>query len=328
MTSATPTAAEIRHAAQLLRTGQVVAFPTETVYGLGADATQPLAVARVFEIKQRPHFDPLIVHIPDTASARQLVLDFPPEAEELARRFWPGPLTLVLPRQPLVADLVTSGLSNVGVRVPNHPVALALLQAAQCPVAAPSANPFGGISPTLASHVRDQLGEKVDYILDGGPCAIGVESTVLSLLPGQKPCLLRPGGLPLEDLEAVLGPISLPSATSDSAPQLSPGLLTRHYAPRTPLQVLGLESLTHYRPPANQRTGLLLFTSTVDISPFTYVETLSTAFDLRTIAAGLFAALRRLDAMPLDLILTHWVPPHGLGLAINDRLRRASATDA
>ena len=215
--------------------GGVVAFPTETVYGLGANAFDRAAVQRVFEIKNRPRFDPLIVHVADARQVRDLVRDFPAEARMLARRFWPGPLTLVLPKIDRLPDLVTAGLPTVAIRIPNHALALALLEEVGSPVAAPSANPFGMLSPTTAEHVRDQLGDQVDVILDGGPCAVGVESTIVSFC-GARPTLLRPGGIAAEDLEAVLGPLVCPSP-HEPVP-LAPGRLPRHYAPRTPLVAL------------------------------------------------------------------------------------------
>lgn len=259
----TTSSADIATAAAILRAGGLVAFPTETVYGLGANALDVRAVARIFDVKGRPRFDPLIVHVPDRAHAEALVTGFPPPAQQLADRFWPGPLTLVLPKTEVVPDLVTAGGSTVAIRVPDHPLALALLRASGVPIAAPSANLFGRVSPTTAAHVREQLGDQIDLILDGGPCRVGVESTVLQLTSDGPPRLLRPGGITLEELEAVLGPIdatcrvgcahqpvdtaSLDSAGSpigghsppcDSAPFASPGMLPQHYAPRTPLVLM------------------------------------------------------------------------------------------
>jgi L-threonylcarbamoyladenylate synthase len=309
---------EIQKAAQIIQDGGLVAFPTETVYGLGADATNPLAVARVFEVKNRPQFDPLIVHVADLRQAEILVTRFPKDAFKLAEKFWPGPLTLVLPKGSVIPDLVTSSLPSVALRVPHHPVALELIQASGRPIAAPSANPFGGISPTTAQHVRRSLGEKIDFILDGGPCLIGVESTVISFM-GEIPVLLRPGGLALEEIEAVIGPVTVGVSTSGAAPQ-APGQLESHYAPRTPMALLDrIPELDK-----NKRTGLLSLGPPADFSPFQAVEILSSSGDLREAAANLFAAMRRLDELGLDQIVALQVPSQGLGRAINDRLTRAA----
>ncbi len=324
--------ADISRAAAILRKGGLVAFPTETVYGLGANALNERAVARVFEVKGRPRFDPLIVHIAGMEWLERLTTEFPPPARQLAEQFWPGPLTLVLPKTSAVPDLVTAGGSTVAVRMPDHPVALGLLRAADLPIAAPSANLFGRISPTNAEHVREQLGPLIDLILDGGPCRIGVESTVLQLTP-QGPLLLRPGGTTLEEIEAVIGKVHLPSpaGTESASPGLvSPGTLPQHYAPRTPLV------LTAETPGVNdgdsrlgKRIGILAFrdadTASRDAdSRFAAVEVLSHSGNLREAAANLFAALRRLDAAGLDLIVAETFPEVGLGRALNDRLRRAA----
>ncbi len=305
-------------AAEILRFGGVVAFPTETVYGLGANAFNRRAVARVFEIKNRPHFDPLIVHVADRRQARCLVKDFPADAWKLAERFWPGPLTLVLPKIDSLPGLVTAGLPSVAIRVPNHAVALAMLWETGVPVAAPSANPFGMVSPTTAEHVRDQLGDQVDLILDGGPCPVGVESTIVSFC-GPRPTLLRAGGLPVEEIEAVIGPLDVPAA-EEKVP-LSPGRLPRHYAPRTPL-ILGSENDPL---PFEGRLGLLCLKPPREAGRFAAVEALSRNGDLHEAAARLFAAMRRLDRMNLDYIVARPVPNHGIGQALMDRLTRASS---
>ncbi len=304
---------EIQTAAKILREGGLVAFPTETVYGLGADAGNPLAVARIFEVKARPSFDPLIVHVPGLDAARKLVTSFPEKAMKLALRFWPGPLTLVLPKTSTVPDIVTSGLPSVAVRVPDHPMALDLLRETDRPIAAPSANPFGGVSPTTAAHVREGLGDLLDLVLDGGPCRVGVESTIVSFL-ADPPVLLRPGGIPLEELRAVVGGIETDPAKR-SAP-LAPGQLATHYATTTPLY---LENA----PPASRR-GFLGLRMPEDPDRFERIEVLAAGDDLRQAAANLFSALRRLDAAGLDLIEAERVPDRGLGLAINDRLFKAS----
>jgi L-threonylcarbamoyladenylate synthase len=224
---------EIRQAAALLRAGKLVAFPTETVYGLGANALDPEAVARIFAAKGRPTSSPIIVHISSMEMVKTVVAEWPGVAQCLAEKFWPGPLTLVLKKQPAVPDLVTAGLPTVGVRLPAHPVALALIERAQLPIAAPSANRFTQLSPTTAEHVREGLGGLVDYILDGGPCVVGIESTVLSLT-SSAPVLLRPGGISRQQIEAVIGPVTLQARPSSEA-HPSPGMHPRHYSPRTRL---------------------------------------------------------------------------------------------
>lgn len=305
----TPDAAGLDRAAQLLRDGRLVAFPTETVYGLGADATNDLAVARVFEAKGRPRFNPLIVHVPSLDAARQ-VAEFPPEAERLASAFWPGALTLVLPLRPEagISDLVTAGLPTVAVRVPEHPVARALLDAFGGPLAAPSANPSGRVSPTRAAHVLEGLAGRIAAVIDGGPCAVGVESTIVAFDP---PRLLRPGGLPSEAIEACLGR-GLATETQAERPT-APGQLASHYAPSA-----GVRLAAGTRLPGEIWIGLATPGADMDLS-----ET----GDLVEAAANLFHALREADRLagPGGRIAVAPVPDHGLGRAINDRLRRAAA---
>ena len=337
--------AAIAEAAKILRGGGLVAFPTETVYGLGANALDPAAVAKVFEAKGRPTFDPLIVHVATTEAARELVADWPEAAAKLAAAFWPGPLTIVLkkvpgpgPRVPSreagdagrsVADLVTSGLPSVGVRVPRHPVALKLLEAAGVPIAAPSANRFGAISPTNAGHVAAELGDVVNLILDGGPCEAGLESTVVSLVDvggGGRPKVLRLGATPVEAIEAVVGEVEVATAPGEAlGPKASPGMLERHYAPRTPLRVMprsGWKKADHGGKPAFLCFRGAPAASAIKKSPH---EVLSRTGDLREAAANLFAALRRLDESGVDVIVAELAPDEGLGKAINDRLQRAAA---
>ena len=317
---------DVNRAAELLRAGKLVAFATETVYGLGANALDEQAVARVFEVKNRPHFDPLIVHIADRVWLDRLVTSVPAAAQQLASEFWPGPMTLVLPKSEIVPDLVTAGLASVAVRMPSHPTARELLKTVDLPIAAPSANPFGQLSPTTAEHVAQALGSGADMILDGGPCEVGVESTVVGFDDG-KPCILRQGGVPQEDIERVVGPVESKQNPA-SGPAESPGQLPQHYAPHTPLDVVSraaLEDGTALRTALTaKRIGLLLPAPDPVASQFDIAEVLTTDGNLRDAAAGFFAALRRLDAAGLDQLLAVPFPDEGLGRALNDRLTRAS----
>ncbi|WP_437192171.1 L-threonylcarbamoyladenylate synthase [Planctomicrobium sp. SH527] len=314
---------DVQLAAELLRAGKLVAFATETVYGLGGNALDPSAVAKIFQAKQRPTFDPLIVHLASANDLSQVSRDVPDVAYRLIDRFWPGPLTLVLPKQACVPDLVTSGLPSVAVRVPRHPLAQELIRLAGVPIAAPSANPFGRISPTTAQHVLDLLGEDIDAVLDGGPCQVGVESTVLQCLPDNTVRLLRPGGLTLEEIEAAIGPIAGRATTvlDQHAPQASPGLLAQHYAPRTPLMIVNRWEDV----PAGKEVGVLSLGPMPTASQYGVAETLSATGELTEATANFFSALRRLDASGVQLILAQRFPDVGLGRALNDRLQRASS---
>jgi L-threonylcarbamoyladenylate synthase len=304
----------IEAAAAALRSGALVAFPTETVYGLGADATNARAVAALYEAKGRPRFNPLIVHVTDAAAAAALA-QVTPAAERLAAAFWPGPLTLVLARQPgcPVAELATAGLDTVAVRVPSHPVAQALLRAANLPIAAPSANRSGHVSPTTAAHVEADLGDRVALILDGGPTPLGLESTVVDAT-GSDPVVLRLGAVAREDLARALGrPVAV--AHGDPSQPASPGMLARHYAPRARLRLEARD--------VRDGEALLAFGAAVPqhAGPMT---NLSPTGDLLEAAANLFAALRALDASGAAAIAVMPIPERGLGEAINDRLRRAA----
>ncbi|MBM4257443.1 MAG: threonylcarbamoyl-AMP synthase [Deltaproteobacteria bacterium] len=310
----------IRDAAEALRNGELVAFPTETVYGLGANALNAQAVARVFAVKNRPHFDPLIVHLADKADVPRYATDIDERAVALMDRFWPGPLTLVLRKQSIIPDLVTAGLDTVALRVPAHPVALALLREAHVPVAAPSANPFGYVSPTTAMHVQELLGDKIEVILDGGPCTVGVESTVCACTEEQA-VILRPGGVAIEEIEAVIGPVQVGATTHPD--RRSPGTLASHYAPRVPLSLIAAGAPL-LRPQSGERVGLLLLKPR-PVEGYATVEFLSRDGNLVQAAANLFAALRRLDNLGLDRVIAESVSEHGLGRAIMDRLRRAAA---
>ena len=308
-------AAAIARAAALLRAGRLVAFPTETVYGLGGDATNEQAVAAIFAAKARPRFNPLIVHVRDLAEAETLAV-FNSPAHHAAARFWPGPLTLVLPRQPGagLSLLASAGLDTVAIRVPAHPVAQALLREAGRPIAAPSANRSGRVSPTEPAHVAEDLGDDVALVLDDGPTPVGIESTVLEL-SGEAPALLRPGAVTLEELTQLLGPIAAPG----SGRPKSPGTLASHYAPRLPVRL----DVTEARP------GEALLAFGPNPPPgFIEVLSLSPSGDLAEAAANLFAMLRRLDRPPFTAIAVMPIPEQGLGRAINDRLRRAAAPRA
>jgi L-threonylcarbamoyladenylate synthase len=311
----TATEEAIAQAAALLKEGKLVAFPTETVYGLGGDAGNGQAVAAIFAAKERPRFNPLIVHFPDAAEV-EAQAEMTPLARRLADAFWPGPLTLVLQRKKTstLSDLVSAGLDSVAVRVPDHPIAQALLRAAGRPLAAPSANRSGRLSPTRAEHVAADFGDEVALILDGGPTAHGLESTVIDAR-GDAPVMLRPGAVPAETIEEVLG-MPLRRATTTADRPNSPGQLASHYAPRARLR-LGAAR-------AEAGEALLAFGPDVP-KPAPRTVNLSPSGDLIEAAANLFAALRALDATGADTIAVMPIPERGLGEAINDRLRRAAA---
>ncbi|MDE2284330.1 MAG: threonylcarbamoyl-AMP synthase [Hyphomicrobiales bacterium] len=316
-----PDAASIADAARILAAGGLVAFPTETVYGLGADATNGIAVARLYEAKGRPAFNPLIAHVPDIGAAQALVA-FDRAAAALAAAFWPGPLTLVLPKAAAcpVAALATAGLDTLAVRVPNHPVAHAILDAFGKPIVAPSANRSGHVSPTTAAHVHADLAGRIDLIIDGGQTPVGVESTIVACLG--EPMLLRPGGLPREAIERVLKNklhAAPAAATDNGAAPLSPGMLATHYAPRARLRL----NAKHAEP----GEALLAFgsVSPADAGRAKIVLNLSPRGDPIEAAANLFAHLRALDSAGAGTIAVMPIPDDGLGEAVNDRLARAAA---
>lgn len=311
-------ATDVTKAAEIIKNGGIVAFPTETVYGLGANALDATAVAKIFAAKQRPSFDPLIIHIHDINQLSLIACNVPEMAQMLISKFWPGPLTIVVPKSNIVPDIVTSGLPNVGIRMPSHKIALDLIQKAGTPIAAPSANKFGHISPTCADHVREQLNYTVDAIIDGGTCSVGIESTIVSFID-KVPLLLRPGGLAIEEIEEVIGPIHIPGPFSFT--NASPGRSLRHYAPGIPLFIGASPSLF-----PGLRKGLISFIKEDDHFEhhFDKIEILSTRGDLNEAACNLFAAIRRLDEANLNIIIAKLVPNYGLGVAINDRLKRAS----
>lgn len=310
---------DIHKAAELLKRGKLVAIPTETVYGLAANAFNSEAVLNVFEAKARPHFDPLIVHSSSAEWVKQHVAETSPMAQILMDEFWPGPLTLVLPKKEIVPDVVTSGLDNVAVRVPSHPMTQDLLRMLDFPLAAPSANPFGYVSPTTAQHVQDQLGDKIDYILDGGPTTVGLESTIIGFEEG-KPVVFRLGGLSIDVIEDVVGKVEL-SLNQSSDPK-APGMLKSHYAPGKPLYFGNPgEMITDFE---GKRIGFLGFMTRLEFLPPQQQLILSPHGDLHEAAVNLFAFMREFEKLPVDLILAERLPDIGLGRAINDRLRRAS----
>jgi L-threonylcarbamoyladenylate synthase len=322
--------AEIDRAAQLLRAGRLVAFPTETVYGLGANALDAVAVARIYAVKGRPATSPLIVHVASIEMAQSLVTHWPDAAERLARQFWPGPLTLVLEKQSAISasvphtipDIVTAGLPTVGLRMPAHPMALALIGAASLPLAAPSANRFTELSPTTADHVRQGLGSDVDLVLDGGPCQVGIESTVLSLAESH-PTLLRPGGISRAKLEAIVGPVSVAQEVQAGA-HPAPGMHPRHYSPRASLYLVTNGNLPerlldgehgkgiylqHRRPLSRSRTGIAVHQMPQSAADY---------------AAALYDVLHQADAGNYDWIAIDLPPGEPEWEAVQDRLKRAA----
>lgn len=304
----------IAYAAEILRAGGIVAFPTETVYGLGALAFNAQSVARIFEAKRRPHFDPLIVHVLDREMLLRVIDDFPTLAQRLAERFWPGALSIVLRKNAAIPSLVTAGRDTVAVRMPSHPITRSLIEALGEPLAAPSANPFGTLSPTRAEHVVDTLGARVDLVLDGGRSERGIESTIVALEP--EPALLRPGAIPVESIEGVTGPL----ARDDGGAIRAPGQLAVHYAPRTPVRIVEPATV-----PDAQRRRAGAVTLSEAVGGYAAARTLSAAGDLREAAARFFETMHELDGLGLDRIDAQPISEHGLGLAIMDRLRRASS---
>jgi L-threonylcarbamoyladenylate synthase len=311
---------DLEQALAFLTAGQLVGIPTETVYGLAGNALNEAAVAEIFAVKKRPNFDPLIVHVANPGQIVDFVLDFPFAAQKLAQHYMPGPLTLLLPKKAIIPDLVTAGSDLVAIRVPAHPLTHALLEKLPFPLAAPSANPFGYISPTTAVHVVQQLGHSIPYVLDGGPCEVGVESTILGF-EGDLATVYRKGGLPIEAIEAVIGPVQVREHSS-SNPQ-APGMLKSHYAPHTSFILGDLDALIAQHVQA--KVGVISFQTSFSKIPPERQITLSPSGNFNEAAQHLFAAMRQLDAMGLDLILAEPLPEKDLGRAINDRLRRAAA---
>jgi L-threonylcarbamoyladenylate synthase len=303
-----------------LMQGDVIAIPTETVYGLAGNALDEQAVLRIFEVKKRPSFDPLIVHIYGVGEVEKYAQFFPPKLALLAQRFWPGPLTLLLPKKEIIPDLVTSGLDRVALRVPAHPLTMALLKALPFPLAAPSANPFGYISPTSAAHVQAQLGAQIPYILDGGPCAVGLESTIVGQ-ENEDIVVYRLGGISPETIRAIVGPIRI--VLNESSNPSAPGMLKSHYAPRVPLALCSFDKMKHIS--SADRTGIITFRQEAALPGVKVQMHLSVEGDILEAARNLFAALRLMDASGVEFILAELAPNEGIGQAINDRLRRAAA---
>jgi L-threonylcarbamoyladenylate synthase len=310
------TGTDIGKAIKLLTNDELVAIPTETVYGLAGNALSREAVTKIFSVKNRPQFDPLIVHVPNLEKANDYVLEIPEAARKLADKFWPGPLTLLLKKKNIIPDLVTAGLDTVGIRCPDHSLTRRLLKELPFPLAAPSANPFGYVSPTKPAHVEEQLGHKIQYILDGGTCPVGIESTIVGF-ENDKPVVYRLGGLSLEDIEATIGPVKL--LTHSTSNPKSPGQLKSHYAPGKKVILGSIETLLKVH---KTNVGVLSFQNDFDAANQII---LSPSGKLDEAAQHLFEALRAFDKMDVEVVLTELVPDQGLGRAINDRLRRAAA---
>ncbi|HTA62203.1 MAG TPA: L-threonylcarbamoyladenylate synthase [Bacteroidia bacterium] len=310
---------DIEKAKQILQQGGLVAIPTETVYGLAANGLDKNAVLKIFEAKNRPHFDPLIIHTNSIEKIKLWIDDFPKWAQKLANAFWPGPLTLLLPKKNIIPDLVTSGLPQVAIRIPNHKLTLQLLESLDFPLAAPSANPFGYVSPTTAAHVTAQLQNKVDYILDGGTCDVGIESTIVGF---ENNCVTvyRLGGLTIEDIEQVVGKVNV--QVNQSSNPTVPGMLKSHYAPTKPLFIGNVANFIKNN--SSKKIGIISFYKDYYVEK-NYLKILSPTQDLKEAAHNLFAAIRDLDTSDVEVIIAEKFPDNFLGRAINDRLQRASA---
>lgn len=313
---------DIQKAKQLLEAGELIGFPTETVYGLAGNALNTDAVMKIYETKDRPNFDPLIVHTSGIDQISRYTYPIDAELQKLVDKFWPGPLTLLLKKRPIISDHVTSGLDTVAVRVPNHPLALELLRTLDFPLAAPSANPFGYISPTQASHVQDQLGDKIRYILDGGNCAVGLESTIVGIEEGQI-IVYRLGGTEISAIEEIVGKVLiLPQSSSNPK---SPGMLKSHYAPRKPFILGDIETMAEKHTSSGIPFGILSFDTDYAALKPQASFILSKNRDFVEAAKNLFSAMRLLDQSDVSVILAEELPEEHFGKAINDRLRRAAA---
>ena len=311
----------IRRGAEIIKRGGLVAFPTETVYGLGGNSLDPRAVARIFEAKQRPSFDPLITHIADLETLDRIARVSDKRIFSVIEKLWPGALTLIIPKKKIIPDLVTSGLDTMAVRMPDHPTALELIRLSTGAVAAPSANPFGYLSPTTAQHVEASLGDRIDMVLDGGTCRVGVESTVLDMTR-PVPTVLRPGGTDVETLREILGNVEVLDRTS-STPK-APGQLLMHYSPRKPLHIVESAEEALLACGSDRRAGFLSFRGQGDLDRFDAVEILTSRGDFLEAASRLFASLHRLDGAEIDVIYAERVPREGLGAAVMDRIYKAS----
>jgi L-threonylcarbamoyladenylate synthase len=311
---------DIQKAKDFLEKDELVAIPTETVYGLAAYALNPIAVAKIFEAKERPTFDPLIVHTHSLQEVNKFVTNIHPALLKLAEAFWPGPLTLLLPKKEIIPSLVTSGLDRVGVRIPNHALTLDLLAQLDFPLAAPSANPFGYISPTTAEHVEKQLGMRIPYILDGGSCAVGLESTIVGEENGEI-IIYRLGGLSIDEIEKVVGKVSV--QLNQSSNPKAPGQLKSHYAPKKPVYIGNLSELQKQY--SDKKIGAIVFGNDIKLNNSVLIKNLSSSKNYQEASANLFSYLRELDESDVDLIIAELLPEEGLGLAINDRLKRAAA---
>lgn len=312
---------DIFKAKAILEQGDLVGIPTETVYGLAGNALNPDAVAKIFEVKNRPNFDPLIIHTSSMDRVLEFTVQIPDILIPLGKKFWPGPLTMLLPKKNIVPDLVTSGLDTVAVRVPSHPLTKELLSILDFPLAAPSANPFGYISPTQAKHVNDQLGKKIPYILDGGLCEVGLESTIVGL-ENEEVVIYRLGGLDVKDIEEIVGKVKI--MTHSSSNPKSPGMLKSHYAPKKPFILGDLELLVEEYHSKGIPFAVLSFSDEFKNVPQSIQIQLSQNRDINEAAKKLFASMRALDTMDVSVILSELLPEQGLGRAINDRLRRAA----
>ena len=314
------TGKDISRAAKLLVAGHLVAIPTETVYGLSANALNEQAVLKIFEVKNRPHFDPLIVHVHQKKAVNKYAVLEDARLIALADAFWPGPLTLLLPKKGNISDLITSGLPQVAIRVPNHALTLELIKSINLPLAAPSANPFGYVSPTTPTHVEKQLGAKIPYILDGGSCNIGLESTIVGI-EDNKVCIFRLGGLSLEAIEKVCGPVE--RRVNNSSNPKAPGQLQSHYAPKKPLIIGDIEELVKKN--ISKKTAILCFGNKIySHHKNVVIFNLSARADVEEAALNLFKYLRLADESEAELVICEKIPEHGLGRAINDRLQRAA----
>lgn len=311
---------DIDKAKQVLLKNELIALVTETVYGLAGNAFSEIAIKKIFELKKRPFYNPLIVHLKSAACISDVAMEIPESALLLADKFWPGPLTLVLKKQEHISDLITAGKKTVALRVPNHPLALALLNTLEFPLVAPSANPFGSISPTSATHVFNYFGEALEVILDGGECEKGLESTIVGF-ENDQPVLYRRGSISVEDIEKIVGKLSI--ATNNDKSPSAPGMLSRHYAPKTVTYLTNdiAELLKSFE---GKKIGLLLFKNPLLINTIVHQEILSKSGGLEEAAKNLYAAMHRLDQNNLDVIIAERLPDEGLGKTINDKLERAT----